>query len=157
MARDVKAAALALHRFGLGPRAGSIQSIASDPQGALLAELDRPGAGLVSATGLLSSGAAGRAVFEFNAARNAKDRLAQRQREAAQKAAENSGMENAMAAQPEAPSAMQSRPSPFRCPGRFSSTRQRHGSMSQIRRRSALSSGWCGSGPTIFASTPTPL
>ena len=116
MARDLKAAALALHRFGLGPRAGSIQSIVSDPQGALLAELDRPGAGLVSATGLLSSGAAGRAVFEFNAARNAKDRLAQRQREAAQKAAENSGMENAMAAQPEAPSAMQEQAKPVPLP-----------------------------------------
>ena len=116
MARDVRAAALALHRFGLGPRAGSIQSIVSDPQGALLAELDRPGAGLVSATGLLSGGAAGRAVFEFNAARNAKDRLAQRQREAAQKAAENSGMENAMAAQPEAPSAMQEQAKPVPLP-----------------------------------------
>ncbi len=116
MARDVRAAALALHRFGLGPRAGSIQSLVSDPQGALLAELDRPGAGLVSATGLLSGGAAGRAVFEFNAARNAKDRLAQRQREAAQKAAENSGMENAMAAQPEAPPAMQEQAKPVPLP-----------------------------------------
>jgi uncharacterized protein (DUF1800 family) len=116
MARDLKAAALALHRFGLGPRAGSIQSIVSDPQGALLAELDRPGAGLVSATGLLSSGAAGRAVFELNAARNAKDRLAQREREAAQKAAENSGIVNAMATQPEAPSAMQGQAKPVPLP-----------------------------------------
>lgn len=116
MARDLKAAALALHRFGLGPRACSIQSIVSDPQGALLAELDRPGAGLVSATGLLSSGAAGRAVFELNAARNAKDRLAQREREAAQKAAENSGIVNAMATQPEAPSAMQGQAKPVPLP-----------------------------------------
>jgi uncharacterized protein (DUF1800 family) len=116
MARDLKAAALALHRFGLGPCAGSIQSLVSDPQGALLAELDRPGAGLVSATGLLSGGAAGRAVFEFNAARNAKDRLAQRQREAAQKAAENSGIVNAMATQPEAPSAMQGQAKPVPLP-----------------------------------------
>jgi uncharacterized protein (DUF1800 family) len=119
MARDLKAAALALHRFGLGPRAGSIQSIVSDPQGALLAELDRPGAGLVSATGLLSSGAAGRAVFEFNAARNAKDRLAQRQREAAQKPAENSGVENAMATQPEAPSPMEGQAKPVPLPRRI--------------------------------------
>src|SRR2546430_10374971 len=49
MALDPKAqAALALHRFGLGPRAGSIASIASDPRGALLAELDRPGAGRIN-------------------------------------------------------------------------------------------------------------
>jgi len=41
MALDPKAqAALALYRFGLGPRAGSIAGIASDPRGALLA--DRP-------------------------------------------------------------------------------------------------------------------
>jgi uncharacterized protein (DUF1800 family) len=35
-------AALALHRFGMGPRPGSIEKIASDPRGALLAELDNP-------------------------------------------------------------------------------------------------------------------
>jgi uncharacterized protein (DUF1800 family) len=38
-------AAVALHRFGLGPRPNSIAAIASDPQGALVAELDRPAAG----------------------------------------------------------------------------------------------------------------
>src|SRR6516165_2462468 len=44
MALDAKAeAALALYRFGLGPRAGSIAAIASDPRGALLAELDAAG------------------------------------------------------------------------------------------------------------------
>ena len=44
MALDAKAeAALALFRFGLGPRAGSIAAIASDPRGALLAELDGAG------------------------------------------------------------------------------------------------------------------
>jgi uncharacterized protein (DUF1800 family) len=47
MSLDAKgAAALALHRFGLGPRAGSIAASASDPRGALLAELDQPGIGL---------------------------------------------------------------------------------------------------------------
>src|SRR5258707_15625771 len=39
MARDTSAAALALHRSGLGPRAGAIESLASDPQSALMAEL----------------------------------------------------------------------------------------------------------------------
>ena len=108
MTRDARAAALAVHRFGLGPRAGTIAAIASDPRGALLAELDRPGAGLVAAAGLRSSGAENRAVFEYNAARNAKGKLAKRQREAAQKLAaaggmQNPGAETAMAAQPEAP------------------------------------------------------
>jgi len=40
MACDPREAALALHRFGFGPRAGSITAIASDPRGALLAELE---------------------------------------------------------------------------------------------------------------------
>src|SRR5438105_6105518 len=75
MARNARAAALALHRFGLGPRAGAIEAIAPDPQGALMAELDRPGPGLVAAD-LPGSGAANRAVFEFNAERNAKEKLA---------------------------------------------------------------------------------
>jgi len=37
-------AALALHRFGFGPVAGSIAAIADDPRGALLADLERPSA-----------------------------------------------------------------------------------------------------------------
>ena len=42
MTLDPKAvAALALHRFGFGPRAGSIAVIASDPRGALLADIER--------------------------------------------------------------------------------------------------------------------
>jgi uncharacterized protein (DUF1800 family) len=115
MTRDAKAAALALHRFGLGPRAGAIEAITSDPQGALLAELNRPGAGSLAAAGLPSSGAANRAVFEYSAERNAKDKLERRRREAAQKLAENAGteragMENAMAVQPKAPSATAEQP-----------------------------------------------
>src|SRR5205823_12483458 len=94
MARDMRAAAMALHRFGLGPRAGAIEAIASDPRGALIAELDRPSSALVVAA-LPSSSAANRAVFEYNAERNAKDKLARRSREAAPKVAENAGMENA--------------------------------------------------------------
>jgi uncharacterized protein (DUF1800 family) len=56
-------AALALHRFGLGPRPGSIDAIASDPRGALLAEL-KPGAGRIDDPDLLSSGEAAREAFE---------------------------------------------------------------------------------------------
>ena len=71
MARNPQEAALALHRFGFGPRAGSIEAIAADPRGALIAELDRPGAGQITNPDLPASGAANRAVFEYNAERNA--------------------------------------------------------------------------------------
>ena len=78
MALESKAeAALALNRFGLGPRTGSIAAIASDPRGALTAELDRPGAGRIPNPELMSSGVAARAAFAFQQAqrelrRNAK-------------------------------------------------------------------------------------
>jgi uncharacterized protein (DUF1800 family) len=87
MARDPKAeAALALHRFGFGPRLGSIAAIASDPRGALIAELDRPGAGRISDPDLLTSGEAARGAFNFRQERKAR-RLAERaQREAAKNA-----------------------------------------------------------------------
>jgi len=69
MALDSKAeAALALSRFGLGPRTGSIAAIASDPRGALIAELDRPGAGRITNAELMSGGAAARAAFAFQLA-----------------------------------------------------------------------------------------
>src|SRR5919201_609514 len=72
MALDPKAeAALALHRFGLGPRAGSIAAIASDPRGALIAELDRAGAGRIGTADLLTSGVAARAAFAFQQAQRA--------------------------------------------------------------------------------------
>lgn len=71
MARDRGKAALALHRFGLGPRAGTIAAIAADPQGALLADLDRPGAGQIGSGAVPSSDAEYRAVFEFRAAKAA--------------------------------------------------------------------------------------
>jgi uncharacterized protein (DUF1800 family) len=98
MARAPEKAALALHRFGFGPRPGTISAIASDPQGAVAAELDRqsagqpsagqpnaeqpnagqPNAGQIVDPELLSSAAAYRAVFEFNAARAAQAKLALR-------------------------------------------------------------------------------
>ena len=86
MASDPKSeAALALHRFGLGPRAGSIAAIASDPRGALLAELDRPGAGRIVDANLPTSGTAARAALEFQqkqrVARQAAQRLAQQARQ----------------------------------------------------------------------------
>jgi uncharacterized protein (DUF1800 family) len=84
MALDPKAeAALALHRFGLGPRAGSVAAIASDPRGALLAELDRAGAGRITGADLLTSGEAARTAFAFQQAQRAA-RQAERAAQAAQ-------------------------------------------------------------------------
>jgi uncharacterized protein (DUF1800 family) len=81
MVRDPKAeAALALHRFGLGPRLGSIAAIAADPRGALLSELDRPGMGRITDPDLLSSGEAARAAFDFRQERKAQ-RLAEKELE----------------------------------------------------------------------------
>src|SRR5258705_6594093 len=73
MALDAKgAAALALHRFGMGPRAGSIAAIASDPRGALLAELDKPGAGQIVNAELLTSAGGSRLNFAYNQQQQAK-------------------------------------------------------------------------------------
>jgi uncharacterized protein (DUF1800 family) len=78
MARNPREAALALHRFGFGPRDGSIEAIAADPRGALIAELDRPAAGQITDPDLPTSGAANRAVFEYNAERNANQKRSRR-------------------------------------------------------------------------------
>jgi uncharacterized protein (DUF1800 family) len=63
-------AALALHRFGFGPRAGDLAAIASDPRGALLADL-AAGRAQISNPELMSSEQALRAVFEFRQQRKA--------------------------------------------------------------------------------------
>jgi uncharacterized protein (DUF1800 family) len=92
MALEAKAeAALALHRFGFGPRPGTISSIASDPRGAVLAELDQAGIGQIASTDLLTAAAANRAVYEFNAERLAKQRVAKATQEAAQKGGRRGG------------------------------------------------------------------
>ena len=78
MALDAKgAAALALHRFGFGPRAGSIDAIASDPRGALLAEIEKPGAGQIVNPELLTSVQAARLNFSYTQEQQAR-RIASR-------------------------------------------------------------------------------
>src|ERR1700752_4001385 len=73
MSSSAKAeAVLALHRFGMGPRPGSIAAIESDPRGALLAELDRSPSAAISASLLPSSAKAYRIVIDANARRQAK-------------------------------------------------------------------------------------
>ncbi len=73
MSLDAKgAAALALHRFGLGPRAGSIAAIASDPRGALLEEIEKPGAGQIADKDMLTAPQAARLAFSYNQEQQAK-------------------------------------------------------------------------------------
>ncbi|KYG24255.1 hypothetical protein SE92_31640 [Bradyrhizobium sp. AT1] len=77
MSNSAKAdAVLALHRFGAGPRPGSIAVIGSDPRGALIAELDRP-LGLSAAASLPPSAKAYRTVADANARRTARAKQAQ--------------------------------------------------------------------------------
>jgi uncharacterized protein (DUF1800 family) len=57
-------AVLALHRFGMGPKPGGIGAVASDPRGAVLAEL-KADAGRIDDSGLMNGGAAARAAFDF--------------------------------------------------------------------------------------------
>ncbi len=103
MALDPRGAALALHRFGFGPRPGSIAAIAPDPRAAVLADLDRPKAGqITAAAGLMTSGAAGRATFEFFAERNAKATVARRREEEAKRAAAKAGADAGAGAMMEA-------------------------------------------------------
>src|SRR3954447_1939900 len=93
-------AALALHRFGFAPAPTSISIIAEDPRGALLADLERPGAGRVAAANLPDSAHAARLLFDFRAERAAKEKLAQRAKKEAEAQRMAMGMpaeENAMA------------------------------------------------------------
>src|SRR3954452_13960060 len=86
-------AALGLHRFGFGPRAGSIAAIASDPRGALLAELDRPAITRVADAGFLTSSQAARAVYDFRQERQAKFRQEEMRKKAEAEAAAMTGVE----------------------------------------------------------------
>jgi uncharacterized protein (DUF1800 family) len=93
-------AALALHRFGLGPRPGtmpgSIAAVASDPRGALLAELEKPGVGQVFDSNLMTAAKSAMAAYNFREARQAA--------ELAKKMAESTDtMANAMEAKPTEP------------------------------------------------------
>src|SRR5215475_1050283 len=94
MSRSAKAeAALALHRFGMGPRPGSIGAIESDPRGALLADLERSPSAAIQASLLPSSAKAYRTVADANARRQAKAIVATKaQKEAAAKMAEAAPM-----------------------------------------------------------------
>jgi len=103
MALDLKSAALALHRFGVGPRRGGIAAIASDPRGALLAELDRPDIAQIAGGDLKTSAQALRALFEFRSAKRARQIVAKREAEQHQPAMEMAGPPAPSTPKPEQP------------------------------------------------------
>src|SRR5437879_9118254 len=91
MSSSAKAEALlALHRFGMGPRPGSVAAIEADPRGALIAELERPSvaelaANLPSGANLPSSAKAFRAVTDAYAKRQARAIVAKKEQDAKRK------------------------------------------------------------------------
>src|SRR5882672_2604160 len=89
-------ATLALHRFGLGPRPGSVAAMGSDARGALLAELDRPGAGRIDSPDLLTSGVAARTAFAFKRERRTARQAERAGREANPQSAGVGGSPQAM-------------------------------------------------------------
>ncbi len=112
MSQDkIREAAFALHRFGLGPRPGSIAAIAADPRGALLAELDRPGAGRIDDPRLLTSAQSARAAFEARSARQAQNILAERAKKQAEQA-QGQTMAMGEETKPQAPKAATAAPAP---------------------------------------------
>jgi uncharacterized protein (DUF1800 family) len=115
--RGPDAAALALHRFGFGPTGAAIAQIADDPRGALLADLDRPAAGFLAPANLPSSAAAARAVADFRAEQQAKQKLALRAQKQAVADAQsgmggNSGVLGPGTAVADAPAVLTPPPSP---------------------------------------------
>src|SRR5947207_15372946 len=83
MGHSTKAeAVLALHRFGMGPRPGSIAAIEADPRGAVLAELERPAISELAAANLPSSAKAFRTVTDAYAKRQAKAIVAKKEQDA---------------------------------------------------------------------------
>lgn len=86
-------AALALHRFGFGPRPGAVDTIASDPKGALLADLEREGAGLIRDAGLPNSAEAALRAEADRAQRKAAQMANRQERSAAKGISEALTME----------------------------------------------------------------
>jgi len=102
MSSSAKAeAVLALHRFGMGPRPGSIAAIEADARGALIAELDRPAATEIAASSLPSSAKAFRTVNEANAKRQAKAIVAKKEQDAKRQQTADASMMTEGAAQGE--------------------------------------------------------
>jgi uncharacterized protein (DUF1800 family) len=86
-----EASAVALHRFGFGPAGNQIAAIAGDPRGALIADLNRPSAGVL-ATDLPSSSEAARMVADFRAEQRAGQKLALRVQKASDAESQSAAM-----------------------------------------------------------------
>jgi uncharacterized protein (DUF1800 family) len=68
MARDPRAALVALNRFGYGARgaaAGDLLNAASDPRGFVKADLERPAGALLEHSGLASTPTLARTLFDY--------------------------------------------------------------------------------------------
>ena len=104
MALDPKSqTATALHRFGLGPKPGTLDAFAKDPHGALIADLSKPGAGQIVNDDLMTTAEALRAAYDFRQEKKAA-RLARRAEEEQDRAARNEmAKAGAVAAAPPAP------------------------------------------------------
>jgi uncharacterized protein (DUF1800 family) len=123
MVADTRSEALfALHRFGFGPRAESVAAVASDPRGAILSEIERPGAAQVAASHLPSTGEAARAAIEareaVRAARQAQRNAQEAAKQEAAKQMADAGASTDSNATP-APSMQQQNPPPAAPPQRI--------------------------------------
>ena len=155
MTLDRKAeAALALHRFGVGPRIGSIAAIAGDPRGALLAELDRAGAGLIADQDLHTSGAVARAAFQYEEAQRAARQAARGARETGAEGGAPSISPPKMHP-PDQPIAAPAAGPRRAVPQQIYLDEAKARIHARSAPRSDLSSGWCGSGRIISACRPT--
>ena len=159
MSSSAKAeAALALHRFGMGPRPGSIAAIEADPRGALIAELDRARDRRARAANLpVERQGLPRGDRRVREAAGQGDRRARknRTRNASRWRKRPPMTEGAAQATGEmaAKMAAEAVPDPGR-PIYLEEARIR--TRSRARRRDRISSsGWSGSGPIISASRPT--
>ena len=157
MSRSAKAeAVLALHRFGMGPRPGSIAAIEADPRGALIAELDRPATanrGRQPAFECQGLSRGDRRQCEAASQGDRRQERTGRETPADGGSVRDDGRRRARA-RARWRRRWPPRPSPIRA-GRSISKRRGFASRPRSPPRSASPSGWSGSGPTISASRPT--
>jgi uncharacterized protein (DUF1800 family) len=100
MALDRQAqAATALNRFGFAPKPGS--AAVADARGALLAELDRAGAGQINNPDLLNGGEAARATYDFQRERKAARLAVKAEQDAAKNVERDMAQAGAEMAKPE--------------------------------------------------------
>ncbi|MGJ5136117.1 DUF1800 domain-containing protein [Bradyrhizobium oligotrophicum] len=120
MARDARAALVALNRFGFGARGGAsgdLVNAASDPRGFVKAELGRPDGALLEAPGLQPTAALAAAVFAYQdevkrAREAAKSEAAPQEQSSPTRGLSPNGADKAMAATPSAAPAAGADPAP---------------------------------------------